>query len=81
MKPKLDELFSRIGIPEKVTHDGGPPYNSFEWKQYARRKGFQLDLCTPEHPQSNGVGEKMMNSIVRVVQAAYATKTDPGEAV
>ena len=81
LKPKLDEVFSRFGIPEKVTHDGGPPYNSFEWRKYAKQKGFELDVCTPEHPQSNRVAEKMMKSIIKVVHAAFATKTYPVEAV
>ena len=81
LKPKLDETWARHGYPEKVIHDGGPPYNSHEWRKYAKRSGFISDLCTPEHPQSNGLVEKFNASLVKVTHAALAEKRDPKEAV
>ena len=40
LKPKLDDTFGMFGVPESITHDGGPPYNSGEWKRYAREQGL-----------------------------------------
>ena len=37
LKPKLEEVWARFGIPDKIVHDGGPPYNSHEWRQYAQQ--------------------------------------------
>ena len=53
--PVLDRTFATHGIPEEVVHDGGPPYNSEEWRRYARETGFRIRPCKPEHPQSNGL--------------------------
>ena len=32
LRKRLDESFALHGIPESVTSDNGPPYNSKEWK-------------------------------------------------
>ena len=32
LKPVLEEVGSRWGYPEKVTHDGAPPYSSHKWQ-------------------------------------------------
>ena len=39
------------------------------------------EKCTPEHPQSNRLDEKMMASLVKVVHAALTEKKDPKEEV
>ena len=75
--PVLDRSFSSHGIPERIIHDNGPPYNSSSWRKYARMTGFEIDPCTPEHPQSNGLAEKMMTSIVKMTHAALAEGKDP----
>ena len=60
LKPVLEEIWSRWGYLEKVINDGGPPYNSYSWQGYIDEIGVKMDLCTPEHPQSNGMVKKMM---------------------
>ena len=79
--PVLDRTFATHGIPEEIVHDGGPPYNSKEWRRYAKETGFEIRPCTPEHPQSNGLAEKMMTSIVKVTHAALAEKKNPKEEI
>ena len=79
LQPKLDEVWATHGVPEKVVHDGGPPYNSHSWRKYAKSVGFESEMCTPEHPQSNGLAEKFMSSVVKVTHAALAAKKDPVE--
>ena len=39
--------------------------------------GFKPEKCTPEHPQSNGLAEKFMASIVKVTHAAITEGKDP----
>ena len=79
--PALNRSWARMGIPEIVIHDGGPPYNSSEWREYAKNTGFQSQLCTPYHPQANGMAEKFMASIVKMTHAAIAEKKDPKEEI
>ena len=66
-----------FGIPESVTHDGGAPYNSADWKRYAREQGFESRLCTLEHPEANGIAERIMGVLVKTIHAAKAEKKDP----
>ena len=77
LKPKLDDTFSMFGIPESVTHDGGPPYNSEDWRKYAREQGFESRLCTPEHPEGNAIAERFMGVLVKTIHAAKAEGKDP----
>ena len=79
--PELDKSFACHGYPDKIIHDGGPPYNSQQWKDYAKRSGFETDLCTPEHPQANGQAEKMMSSIVKLTHASISEDKDPKEEI
>ena len=32
--PKLDKIFSAFGIPDKLTTDNGPPFNSYEFRKF-----------------------------------------------
>ena len=65
------------GIPDSITHDNGPCYNSGDWKKFARKWGFDARPCTPEHPQANGIAERFMGVLVKVVHAAVASNQDP----
>ena len=77
LKPALERSWGLLGIPDQVTHDNGPPYNSQDWKDYAREKGFKLNPCTPEHPRANGIAERFMGVLVKTVHAAVAAGKDP----
>ena len=73
----LAPVWATHGIPEMVRHDGGPPYNGWKWRQYARQEGFKTDKTTPCHPQANGLVEKFNRSIVKMIHGAIAEKKDP----
>ena len=73
--PQLDGIWARHGVPEVVIHDGGPPFNSHEWKRYAEASGFVSEMITPGHPQANGLAEKMMSSLTKIIHMAQAEKT------
>ena len=75
--PSMEKVWSLHGIPETVTSDNGPPYQSRDWRKYAKIVGFQHKPCSPEHPEGNGVAERFMATIVKVVHAAIAEKKDP----
>ena len=53
----------------------------YEWRKYAREVGFTSRLCTPEHPQANGLAERFMANIVKITHAAINDKKDPREEI
>ena len=77
LQPRLEETFAIHGVPETVTHDNGPCYNSANWRDFAKKWGFITNPCTPEHPQANGVAERFMQVIIKVVHTAIAAGQDP----
>ena len=62
LKPVLDTVLSQWEYSKKVIHDGSPPYNSHKWQRYMEDIGAKMDLCTPDHPQNNGMVEKMIGN-------------------
>ena len=79
--PILDSSFCTHDVPEEIIHDNGPPYTSYAWKEYAEEWGFQSKPCTEEHPQSNGLAERMMASIVKLTHVSLAEGKDPKQEI
>ena len=73
---KIDQSFACHRYPDQVVHDGGPPYNSHNFKEYAKKCCFETDLCNPEHPQANGQTEKFMISIIKLTHASITKGKD-----
>ena len=70
--PKLEDLFSLMGIPEELMSDNGPPFNGRAFAEFANFMGFRHRKITPEHPQANGMAEKFMVSICKVIRNALS---------
>ena len=56
-------IFARHGIPQEVVSDNGPPYSSFEYKQFATNYGFTHTTSSPRYPQSNGEAERAVKTV------------------
>ena len=69
--------FSRHGIPDVLISDNGPQFSSHEFRQFI--KHYQIDHCTsnPYHPQSNGMAEKAVQTIKRLMKKAAHDGNDP----
>ena len=61
--PKLDNIFSRQGVPVVLKTDNGTPFNSSEFEQFARYLGFEHRKVTPYWPRANGEAEHFMRTI------------------
>ena len=81
MEPMLENALSMMGEVEMITTDGGPPYDSREFRKYAKRKGFKHHICTPENPQANGFVEVFNKVLVKMVHTAVVEKRDPRKVV
>ena len=68
---------STYGIPEKMTTDNGPPYDSDNMRDYAEEKGFVMDPVSPEDPQCNGFAENFVKFLCKMVHTAVAERKDP----
>ena len=56
--------------------DNGPPFNGRAFAEFAEFMGFRHRKITPEHPQANGMAEKLMASLGKVIRNAVAEGKD-----
>jgi hypothetical protein len=48
--PKLDTIFSLLGIPEDLETDNGPPFNGVKFSEFCKYYGINHRKITPYHP-------------------------------
>ena len=62
-KEKLKKTFAYLGIARRVTSDNGPPFNSEQFKDFAKEEGFVHHRVTPNHRRVNGQVERFMQTL------------------
>ena len=67
--PKLDKMFSAFGIPDKLTTDNGPPFNSHEFRKFTVYLGIKHQRITRLWPQANSSAENFNRMLRKVVQS------------
>ena len=72
----MDKMFAIHGIPDTVRTDNGPPFNSKNFKNFAKRNGFQCQKVTPLWPEANGQAEAFMKCLGKVVRTAHIENRD-----
>ena len=60
-------IFSHHGIPQEMISDN-IPYNSKEFRDFARDWGFKVTTSSPTYPQSNGLSEKTVQIVKRILK-------------
>ena len=77
----FDEVFSRHGYPEKLTTDGGPPFNGNEAHQLQKYfKWAGIDHKTTDSaddPEANGLAEAFMKHLTKIWHTALTEGNDP----
>ena len=63
-------MFARHGTPEILRSDNGPQYTSQTTKEFAKAYGFVIITSSPRYPQSNGLAERMVQSIKHLLSRA-----------
>ena len=65
----MKSIFARHGIPEELVSDN-MPYNSREFKDFASSWGFKLTTSSPTYAQSNGLSERAVQTVKRILKKA-----------
>ena len=68
--PKLDKIFSTVGIPSSVKSDNGAPFNSEEFRKFISHMGSKTLHITPRYPQANGLVENFNIMLDKVLSTA-----------
>jgi hypothetical protein len=69
--------FCTHGIPDRLTSDNGPPFNSVLWKDFADSYGFVHTPTSPLHPQANGMVEKAVAIAKAMLIKCHDSNSDP----
>ncbi len=64
---KLEDIFGYFGYCKKLVTDNGPPFGSYEFKRFCDKYGIKLMHSPPYHPSSNGMAERAVQSIKKVL--------------
>lgn len=73
---KISAIFSRYGIPVHVCTDNGPQFGSQEFREFAQRYDFQHITSSPEFPRSNGLAEKGVQIVKRILKKTNDSNGD-----
>ena len=69
----LRYLFSVHGFPKQVVSDGGPHFNSKEYKEFLHANGIEKPSVPPYHPSSNGQVERYVKIFKRGMKKLKST--------
>lgn len=69
------KLFHQYGAPKTIVSDNGTQFTSIEFAEMCNKFNITHLKCPPRHPQSNGMAEKMVNTIKRAL--AKSSKSNP----
>ncbi|KAK2547614.1 Uncharacterized protein P5673_032352 [Acropora cervicornis] len=71
--PYPDGHYNLVAIDQRtrrVTSDNGPPFNSEQFKDFAKEEGFVHHRVMPNHPRANGQVERFMQTLNKTEQIA-----------
>jgi transposase InsO family protein len=74
---QLKSIFARFGIPMEIISDNGPPFNAQEFKLFGMDWGINMVTSSPNYPQSNGLTERCVQIVKKLLKKACDTNTDP----
>ena len=74
---ELRKIFSRYGIPEEVMSDNGPQYASREFQVFAKTWEFKRITSSPRYPRSNGLVERTIQTVKKLLSKALSSRQDP----
>ena len=74
-KKWLTQWFRTFGRPQEISTDGGPPFNSQDFANFAREWGFQHRKSSAYYAQSNGRAEVAVKTVKRLLLGNINTRS------
>ena len=59
--------FTTFGVPEDLSTDGGPPFNSRDYESFLETWNVRKRLSSAHYPQSNGRAEAAVKTVKRIL--------------
>lgn len=72
---KLKSLFCRFGTPLTIISDNNP-FNSLEFKEFAKNWDFNHITSSPRYPKSNGLAERAVGICKTLLRKCQEANTD-----
>ena len=72
----MERMFTVHGIPDIIRTDNGPPFNSKDFRNFARQNGFHCQKVTPLWPEANGQAEAFMKCLGKIIRTAHIENRD-----
>jgi hypothetical protein len=73
----LKAIFEEHGIPSKMISDNGTQYTSSTFQEFSCAYGFTHVTSSPMYPQSNGLSERAVQTVKRLLQKCKESNLDP----
>jgi RNase H-like domain found in reverse transcriptase/Reverse transcriptase (RNA-dependent DNA polymerase)/Integrase zinc binding domain/Integrase core domain len=73
---KLKIWFAVHGQPQQVLSDNGPQYSSERFKKFSKDWNFEHITSSPKYPQSNGLAERAVQTVKRILKRCRLDGTD-----
>lgn len=68
IKKQLRRYFTRWGVPEKISMDGGTNLVSEEMNEFYKKWGVKVRISSAHYPQSNGRAEVAVKTAKRIIR-------------
>ncbi|KAK0143083.1 hypothetical protein N1851_018783 [Merluccius polli] len=72
----MKAIFARHGGASEVFTDNGPQFSNARFQTFAKEWDFVHTTSSPHFPQSNGLMEKSVQTVKRLMHKAQDSKTD-----
>ena len=74
---RLKYHFALHGCPDRLISDNGPPFDSSEFRRFAKEWDFEHCTSSPGNSKANGKVEPAVKTAKKLVRNAYDTGSDP----
>lgn len=69
---RLEEMFSRYGIPEQPVSDNRPQFVSEELEAFLKMNEIPHIKSAPYHPSTNGLAERFVQTLKHSLKASMS---------